>query len=77
MNWKPMDEAPTDGLPFLLGTRSGGIMLELWHWCSDVNAFRGCYSKLKLSRLMKQGPNETFLWARPKAPGPAEQGSLN
>lgn len=68
MNWRSMTDAPKDGMPFLLGTMSGGIMLELWHWCRDVQSFRGCCSKLKLAKLEKQAPNETFVWARPEAP---------
>lgn len=58
-----MDAAPKDGSPFLLGTKSGGVMLESWHWCSEQNDFAGVYSKLKFTTLQYGAPNETFLCA--------------
>ena len=67
-NWKAIATAPRDGLPFLLGTSSGGIMIEFWHFCLNSREIKGCYSDLTLGQLRARAPTEQFLWSRPEAP---------
>lgn len=63
-SWQPVESAPRDGMPFLLGTASGGILLEFWHWHDNHKEPRGCVSQLWLGQLRKQAPREVFLWLR-------------
>lgn len=62
--WNPIETAPKDR-PFWLATQSGGALLEAWHWCQKVEAFRGCLSGAFLRELPS---SETYLWRDMDAP---------
>lgn len=68
LHWKDISQARKDGQPFWLGTGSGGVLLEAWHWCTDKNDFAGVFSEQTLTGLREAAPNETFLCADMQAP---------
>ena len=53
--WQEIDTHTKDVPPFLLGTISGGIMAELWHWCPSQHDFVGLHSRISAS-LLRRGP---------------------
>lgn len=68
IEWAGIDAAPKDGKPFWLGTASGGVMLEAWHWCSEQNDFAGVYSRTTLAELRATAPTDKFFYSPMVAP---------
>lgn len=69
MTWLPIEKAPITGAPFWVGTATGGVLLEAWHWCAEQNTFAGIYSRTTLAEMRRQAPLETFYYAEIDAPG--------
>lgn len=68
IRWTDISKAPRTGAPFWLGTGSGGVLMEAWHWCSNRDDYAGVMSQTTLSELRSQAPKETFLYAEIVAP---------
>jgi hypothetical protein len=68
IEWAGIDAAPRDGLPFWIGTESGGVLLEAWHWCSEENDYAGVITGTTLKELRSAAPLETFYYAKMHAP---------
>ena len=66
--WMEVSSAPRDGSAFLMGTASGGIMAELWHYCAETEDFAGLHSGVTLNHLRRHDPREIFMWTRVSPP---------
>jgi hypothetical protein len=66
-NWQPIETAPKKE-PFWLASDNGGVLLEAWHWCAEVNEPRGFFSRTTLTELKKSAPGARLLWLAIRSP---------